>query len=291
MDNHRDAFDLRKVHVNGVTINLASAGEGPAVLFVHGWPHTWRVWLPVMELMKGDHTVLAMDLRGLGDSEKAPSGYDLQTLADDAVAILDALQIQRAHVVGIDLGVAISFMLAMRHPSRVRSLSLMEGLLGALPGAGAFMARGAPWWFGFHGVPGLAETVLQGHEAAYVDWFLKNGTKDRQGIAAPIRDAFVDAYSVPGAMRCGFEHYRAFPQNTQQLTAIVAGRRAVLPVLALAGGVVGDALAGQLRAVCGSLREEAMVECAHLIPLEKPVELSGKLRAFIAEQGADQDWS
>jgi len=289
VNNMLGSFNFRMVNANGAMINVASAGAGPAVLFLHGWPHTWRVWMPVMERLKGDHTVIAMDLRGLGDSEKAPSGYDLQTLADDAAAVLDAFGVRNAHVVGLDLGVAISFMLAMRHPARVRTLSLMEGLIGALPGADAFLAKGAPWWFGFHAVPELAETVLKGNEAAYVDWFLRNGTKDRRGIPAPIREAFVDAYSAPGAMRCGFEHYRAFPEDARQLTDIVAGRTAALPVLALAGGVVGDALAGQLRGVCSDLREVAVADCAHLIPLETPAELSAQLRAFIEECGATPD--
>ncbi|MFF4416657.1 alpha/beta fold hydrolase [Streptosporangium sp. NPDC001559] len=70
----------------------------------------------------------------------------------------------RRRWVGIDMGTPVAFLLAMRRPSRVRRLVLLEAILGELPGAGDLR----PWWFGFHTVPGLAETVLTGHEAEYV---------------------------------------------------------------------------------------------------------------------------
>lgn len=280
MNHDPSTFTVKLVNANGVSINVASAGSGPAILFLHGWPHTWHLWLPVMELFKHDHTVIAIDLRGLGDSEKAQSGYDLHTLADDAAAVLDALAVTSADVVGIDLGTAISWMLAMRHPSRVRKLAVMEGLISTLPGAESFLAKGPPWWFGFHGVPALAEAALEGNEASYIDWFLKSGTKDQRGIDNFFRDAFVDAYSSKDAMRCGFEHYRAFPENARQVANVVAESAPVIPTIAISGGIVGDALAGQLRFVCSDLREDAISDCAHIIPLEQPRTLAKKLRAF-----------
>ncbi len=78
------------------------------------------------------------------------------------------LEVCSADVVGIDAGTPPAFLLAMRRPDLVRRLVVMESLLGGLPGAEAFLAQGVPWWFGFHAVPGLAETVLTGHEARYV---------------------------------------------------------------------------------------------------------------------------
>lgn len=280
MANDLTDFTLQRVNTNGTTINVASAGSGPAVLFLHGWPHTWQIWKPVMEIMMDDHTVIAPDLRGLGASDRAQSGYDLHTLADDMAGLLDALDISTADIVGIDLGTAISWMIAMRYPTRARRLAVMEGLIGTLPGAEVFLSKGPPWWFGFHGTPGLAETVLEGNEAAYIDWFLKAGTKDRVGLDVATRDAFVNAYGSKAAMRCGFEHYRAFPENARQV-ADASSRRSDVPVLALAGGVVGSALAGQLRPITRHLTEGTIEGCAHLIPLERPQELADSLRSFL----------
>lgn len=282
MEFEPTGFTLRRVTTHGTSINVASGGSGPAILFLHGWPHTWEIWSAVMHNLKSDYTVIAPDLRGLGASGKAASGFDLHTLADDAAAVLDAFNVETAAVVGIDLGTAVSWMFAIRHPRRVRRLAVMEGLLGSLSGAEGFLSKGPPWWFGFHAIPGFAETVLEGNEAAYINWFLKAGTKNGLGVEADIRDAFVKAYSSRDAMRCGFEHYRAFPGNAQQIEAAVAAHsRSDLPILAIAGGVVGAALAGQLRPISSNLEEQAIAGCGHLIPLEQPIVLSERLRAFV----------
>ena len=112
----------------------------------------------------------------MGASTHAADGYDALTLADDAATLLDVLEEGLAAVVGIDAGAPPAFMLAMHDAGRVCKLVVMESLLGTLPGAEDFLAGGPPWWFGFHAVPGLAESVLKGHEREYIGWFLASGT-------------------------------------------------------------------------------------------------------------------
>lgn len=174
---------------------------------------------------------------------------------------------------------AIAWMFAMKYPQHIKKLSIMEGILGNLKGAEAFLAKGQPWWFGFHGVPNFAENVLKGNEATYIDWFLKAGTKNGVGLKPYYRDAFVNAYSSSDAMRCGFKHYRAFPENTQQINEVIETLHQ-LPILAIAGGVVGTALAGQLRPIFSNLVEKQIPNCAHLIPLEQPDLLAEQLNCF-----------
>lgn len=192
--------ELRRVSVNGVELNVATAGTGPAVLLLHGFPHTWRLWTDVMGGLAGQHRVIAPDLRGLGASSRAADGYDAETLAGDFLALLDACGERSAAVIGIDAGTPPAFLMAMRSPERVRRLVLMESLLGPLPGAEGFLAGGAPWWFGFHSVPGLAETVLPGNEAAYVDWFLDQGTL---GEGSPRRSGTPSSARTPAPRPCG----------------------------------------------------------------------------------------
>jgi pimeloyl-ACP methyl ester carboxylesterase len=283
MTTEKYGFAVRTVKANGIEINVATGGEGPAILLLHGWPHTWEVWKDVMPLLAETHRVVAPDLRGLGASTKAESGYDLHTLADDAADLLKELEIDEAHVVGLDLGVQIAWMTAMRHPETVLRLVVMEGLLGTLPGAEEFLANGPPWWFRFHAVPGLAETVLEHNEADYIDWFLRAGTRNRDGVRPEVREAFLEAYSSRDAMRCGFEHYRAFPRDIAQIDAIAAGEKAVLPVLAVAGGIVGDALGRQLAPITADLKTVTIKECAHIIPLESPSTLAEILLEFFGD--------
>lgn len=279
---------MRQIRLNGIDVNVAIAGDGPAVLLLHGFPHTWRLWAEVMPHLARRHRVIAPDLRGLGASTRAADGYDASTLAEDAEGLLDALDEPTAAVVGIDAGTPPAFLLAMRRPERVRKLVVMESLLGTLPGAEDFLNSGPPWWFGFHAVPGLAETVLTGHEAEYVDWFLDAGTLGR-GIPREIRDDFVAAYTGTDALRCAFSHYRAMPTSARQIRDAVATARLTVPTMAIGAHPVGNALERQLRPIADDLVAHLVEDCGHIIPLDRPRTLTALLTPFLdgsPDQGA-----
>ncbi|GAB1333983.1 alpha/beta hydrolase [Streptomyces sp. E-15] len=276
---------LRRVTVNGTGLNVATAGAGPAVLLLHGFPHTWRLWTEVIGPLARRYRVIAPDLRGFGDSDRPADGYDAGTLAADAAGLLEALDAGPAAVVGIDLGTPPAFLLAMRRPGLVRRLVLMESLLGDLPGAEEFLAAGPPWWFGFHAVPGLAETVLEGHEEAYVGWFLDRGTLGR-GVRPDVRAAFVRAYAGAGALRAAFGPYRAMAAGARQIREAVTGARLAVPALTIGAHPVGRALERQLRLHAERLTGEVIPDCGHLIPLDRPRELLALLEPFLA---ADDD--
>ena len=266
----------------GLRMQVATAGSGPAVLLLHGIPHTGFLWRQAMTALADRYFVVAPDLRGLGGTERATTGYDVKTLAGDLVGLLDALGVDEAAVVGIDLGVQTAFALALTAAERVRGLCVMEGLLGTLPGAESFFARGAPWWFGFHAVFELPETLLVGHEAEYVDFFLANGTYERRGVPTEARDAFVRAYTGRESIRCLCEHYRAMPESARQLAELVKTRRLEMPTFAIAGGIVGEALAGQLRALTNNLQTAQVDRASHILPEERPEEVLALLETFLA---------
>ncbi|MFJ4327881.1 alpha/beta fold hydrolase [Streptomyces tricolor] len=272
---------LRRVTVGGVGFNVATAGQGPAVLLLHGFPHTWQLWSEVIGPLARRHRVIAPDLRGFGASDRPADGYDAGTLAADAEALLDALDTGPAAVVGIDLGTPPAFLLAMRRPGRVRRLVLMESLLGDLPGADAFLAGGPPWWFGFHAEPGLAETVLAGHEEAYIGWFLDRGTLGR-GVRPDVRAELVRACTGGEALRAAFGPYRALPVTARQIRAAVAGARLTVPALTIGAHPVGGALERQLLPYADRLTGRVIPDCGHIIPLDRPDALLDLLEPFLA---------
>ncbi|MET9032624.1 alpha/beta fold hydrolase [Streptomyces mirabilis] len=301
---------LRQVEANGVELNVALAGEGPAVLLLHGFPHTWQLWTHVLDGLAGRYRVIAPDLRGCGASARTAGGYDAGTLAADAEALLDALGETSAAVVGIDAGTPPAFLLAMRRPDLVRRLVVMESLVGRLPGAEEFLAHGAPWWFGFHAEsggsepghsepglaesslaesdhakPGLAESVLTGHEDRYIDWFLDAGTLG-QGVDPAVRDAFVHAYTGTEALRCAFSYYRALPESSRQIQEAVRTARLTVPTMAVGAHPVGSALERQLRPVADHLIGHVIENCGHIIPLHRPDRLLGLLEPFLAPAGS-----
>jgi pimeloyl-ACP methyl ester carboxylesterase len=279
--SQRPEMELRRVRVNGVELNVATTGEGPAVLLLHGFPHTWRLWSDIMGPLAERHRVIAPDLRGLGASARAAEGYDADNLATDAEALLDALGETSAAVVGIDAGTQPAFLLAMRRPDLVRRLVVMESLLGRLPGAEGFLADGAPWWFGFHSIPDFAENVLTGHEAQYIDWFLDSGTLG-QGLRPDIRDAFVGAYTGSEALRCAFSYYRALPTSARQVQDAADSRRLTVPTMATGAHPVASALEQQLRPLADDLVGHVIEDCGHIIPLHRPEPLLALLKPFLA---------
>lgn len=272
-------FRLQKIALNGIKVNYAIAGQGPAMLLLHGWPFTWFTWHRLIPELARNFTVIAPDMRGIGGSSKPDASYDVQTLADDAAALLAHEGIEHAVVVGHDLGVGVAFMLAQRHPGLVSKLVLTESIVLGAPHAELFM-RNPPWWVAFHNVPELPEALVAGKEGPYLDWFFTNLTYEQAGISPIARNQHVAAYSQPGGMRGGFEHYRAFPMTIEQ-GRIAAQQRFRIPVLALGGELVGDVLYRQMSALGDNVTGGKIAGTGHVIQEENPQELLRRLRAFL----------
>ncbi|MEV0355079.1 alpha/beta hydrolase [Nocardia sp. NPDC050697] len=272
---------IRTVRSRGAELRVQVSGAGAPVLLLHGWPHTRRLWDHVVPELAKHHTVLAPDLPGLGESTAPYGGYGADAIAADLGAILDAARAEPAAVVAIDLAVPPAFVFALTAPERVAALVLMESLLVPLPGAEEFLAE-PPWWFGFHGVPGLAEAVLPGGEDAYLSYFLTEHTFERRGIDPEIHADFVRAYTGREALARGFGYYRAAHGNAELIARATASTRLTVPTLALGGNVVGPALGRQLAGVADDLEAHIVPECGHLIPLEQPAALLDLLVPFLS---------
>jgi pimeloyl-ACP methyl ester carboxylesterase len=271
---------LHMISVNGIELNVAISGEGPAVVLMHGFPHTWQVWQPIIPALAMHHTVIAPDLRGFGSSSRPESGYTASTVASDIVAMLDALNIDQADVVAMDLGTPAAFLVGLTYPQRVRRLVLMESLIGSLPGAEEFLKAGPPWWFGFHSVPGFAETVLAANAATYIDFFLKIGTRG-DGVTPEFATAAHEAFSTSDRLRAAFEHYRAFPESGQQIASAVSNARLTVPTLTVGSSPVGDTTFKQLEPIADHITGLVLENAGHIIPQHRPEELLEALEGFL----------
>jgi pimeloyl-ACP methyl ester carboxylesterase len=118
---HVEGIEHRFVHAHGIRIHVAEAGppDAPAVLLLHGWPQHWYMWRRVMAALGEEYRLLAPDLRGFGWTQAPGYGYDAETFAADQVALLDALDLDRAHVVGHDWGGWTAMLLGLLHSDRV----------------------------------------------------------------------------------------------------------------------------------------------------------------------------
>jgi pimeloyl-ACP methyl ester carboxylesterase len=186
-----------------------------------------------MPALAENHTVVAPDLRGLGDSSKPLTGYDGKTLAEDLHQLVTQLGFKTIFLVGHDLGTQVAYSYAAAHHTEVKKLVVMELTIPGFVPAG----RMPLWWAIFHQTPDVPEALVQGKEMIYLSWFFHNLPFNPAAITQADINEYVSHYSAPGGMRAGFEHYRAFPQDAIQ-NMNYSKTKLTMPVLALGGGYI-----------------------------------------------------
>jgi pimeloyl-ACP methyl ester carboxylesterase len=219
--------------VNGIQMHYVMGGHGDPVVLLHGWPETWYEWRHVMPALAQNYTVIAPDLRGLGDSSKPQTGYDGKTVAEDIHQLVTQLGFKTIFLVGGDIGALIAYPYAAEHPTEVRKLAVWEA---PIPG---FTIPGRPplWWVIFHQTPDVPEALVQGKEMMYLSWFYHNLANNPAAITQEDINEYVSHYSAPGGMRAGFEYYRAIPQDAIQ-NMNYSKTKLTMPILALGGGYI-----------------------------------------------------
>lgn len=272
-----------------VVLHYVTAGSGPPVVLLHGWPQTWWEWRHVIPALAQSHTVIAPDLRGLGDSSRPLSGYDKKTVAEDIWRLVHGkLGHDRFLLVGHDWGGPTAYALAAAHPQAVRRLVILDVVI---PGCGGdFSEGGRRWHHQFHMTPDLPEALIQGREEAYLGWFYRTFAFRPDAIGPDDLAEYLRTYRQPGALRAGFAYYRAIPQDAADNREIIARLKLPMPVLALGGAVSYPHGRGRGREPEESLcRVATNVEggivpaCGHFIPEEAPDLLRDRLLAFFRD--------
>jgi len=199
------------LEVNNARLHVAQLGAGVPLLLLHGWPEFWLTWEPVMARLASRFRLIAPDLRGFGDSDKPDGPFGAPDHAADMLALLDALGIKRAAIIGHDVGGAAMQPLARTAPERVVGLFFFDFVY---PGIGPRM--GAPdrlneiWYQSFHQMD-MAPTIVGASRQsceAYISHFLRHWAH-RKSAFDDVLSAFVDNFLKPGNLAGGFAHYRA----------------------------------------------------------------------------------
>lgn len=274
-------FTEATAEVNGVQIHYVTGGTGEPLVLLHGWPQTWYAWHRLLPALAAHYTVIAPDLRGAGASSKPEpaAGYDAYTLAEDVHQLVQQLGRPSIRLVGHDLGVMVAYAYAATHPTEVVRLGLLDG---PLPGVGpAAPPRPGIWHPGFHATPELPELLTAGRERAYLTYFFTTFAHRKTAFTPAEVDEFVRAYSAPGAMRAGFEQYRAFPVTAARNQAS-AQVKLPMPVLALGGQYsAGPAIVATVQQVADHVRGGSVPEAGHWLAEENPDYLLAQLLAFL----------
>ncbi|BBK31290.1 pimeloyl-ACP methyl ester carboxylesterase [Stella humosa] len=267
-----------------VAMHYVTAGEGPPVVLLHGWPSTWYEWRHVIDRLAPHHRVIAPDLRGLGDSSRPADGYDKRTVAADVWELVEHLGLGRFHLVGHDWGGPTAFALAAAHPEAIRTLSIVDV---TLPGIGPDISQGGRrWHHAFHRTLDLPEALVTGRERPYLSWFYAEFSWQQGAITDADIDEYVRTYSKPGALRAGFAYYRNIPQDAaDNVRLLESGFRLPMPVLALGGARTeararGLEPAESLGCIADRVEGGTIAESGHFVPEEQPDALSARLMEF-----------
>jgi pimeloyl-ACP methyl ester carboxylesterase len=281
-------FTPKTAKANGVTLNYAIGGAGPAVVLLHGYPQTWYMWRKVMPALARQYTVIAPDLRGSGGSDAPATGYDKATLAQDIHQLLRAIgHAGPVNVVGHDIGAVLSYSYAAAYPDSVRRLAVIEGPRvdeSVYQGPSLTPAGPGLWNFGFFALDnGLPERIVSGREdtwiAGFVDWLeVVKGGVDPDAIAE-----YTAHLRKDGHLRASYDYFRAFHRDVEDaIRSREAGETPLpMPVLAIGGeGALGQNVVDLAQRYASDVTGHVL-PCGHWIPEEMPELLLKHLLPFL----------
>jgi pimeloyl-ACP methyl ester carboxylesterase len=280
-----ETFAHRMVGSYGHRLHYVIGGSGEPVLLVPGWPQSWYAWRRVMPLLAKRFTVVAVDPPGLGESDKPIGGYDTGSVAARLKELTTALDWDRFHFVGHDIGCWIGYPFAAAFPEAVRRLVLIDATVPGIVPSDAYAF--APerihrnWHFFFNALPDLPEALVVGRERVFLSWLFQSKSANPAAIDGTALDEYVRCYSVPGAWRAGVAYYRALFEDIAQNRAH-ASKRIKTPILAIGGDAgLGEMMEQMMRTVADDVTGRVIENCGHYIPEEVPELLSDLLLDFL----------
>jgi len=264
------AGNVRRLTVNGVNLAVDARGDGPAILFIHGYPLDHTIWSPQLEALDGWRRI-APDLRGMGQSDAPDLGYSMATYASDLAALLDTLGVERVVLCGLSMGGYVAFEFLRRWRARVSGLVLIATRAGPDTAEGK-RARDA-----------AAAQAREGGAGVMADAMLPKmlAPGAPEGLVARVR-ALMAATPVPGIVGA-LGAMRDRPDSTSLLPALAG-----LPALVIAGGSDQLMPVSEMSAMAAAIPGARLVVApgaGHLPTLEAPSVVTDALREFLGRPG------
>ncbi len=278
----KPAYESKFANVNGVTVHYLKAGTGKrALVFLHGFGETSHMWKPMFDEFGKDFTVIAPDLRGIGESSQPVSGYDKKTMAADVHELVKSLGYKKIDLVGHDIGLMVAYAYAAQFPDEVEKLALLEA---PIPGIGDYwnqIFNNEKTWH-FHFVESAyALPLVKGRERVFLSHFWDELAANSKGMSEESRVIYTKAYAKDGVMRDAFEMFKAFNRADAEDNRRFAANKLTMPVLTIAGdGSMGAILEGQAKLVATNVRSIVFADTGHWLTEERPVETKAELRKF-----------
>jgi pimeloyl-ACP methyl ester carboxylesterase len=279
-DTPDQAFVSRIAEIDGVKLHYTTGGHGPSLILLHGYAETSRMWNPVLPLLGEKFKVIAPDLPGIGDSEIPANGLDMKAAAIRIHALARSLGVEKARVVGHDIGLMVAYAYAAQFPAEVEKLVVMDAFLPGVGDWGAVYNNPGIWHFRFNGP--TPEALVQGRERLYFEYFWNDLAADKtRSLPEADRKAYTAAYARPGRMRAAWAYFVSFQQAARDF-AQLSETKLTMPVLAIGGDKsLGDFLAQQMKLVAPNLTAVVLKNTGHWILEENPKETTDALVKFL----------
>ena len=274
-------YESRTAELNGVQIHYLKAGTGKNTLvLIHGFGDTSHMWIPLFDEFAKDYTIIAPDLRGLGESSRPATGYDKKTMANDIHALVKSLGYQKINLVGHDIGLMVAYAYAAQYPNEVEKLALLEA---PIPGIGDIWQKvyttPALWHFHFVNSP-QALQLVQGRERIFLEHVWQSFGGDLTKFKEEEKQMYAESYGQPGVMRDAFEYFKAFEPQDAADNRNFAQRKLPMPLLVIEGkkGMNG-ALAIQAALISDQVKA-LKFPSGHWLMEARPVETATALKDF-----------
>jgi pimeloyl-ACP methyl ester carboxylesterase len=276
----RQPIAVRTKTVHGLKLQYLAAGRGPAILLLHGYAETSRMWRPLIPRLAEHFQVVAPDLPGIGGSGIPKDGLDMARAASRMHALVKALGIGEAAVVGHDIGLMVAYAYAAQFPAETEKLVLMDAFLPGVDGWEAIYNNPGIWHFRFNGP--TPEALVKGRERTYFEHFWNDFAADKaRSIPEGERRAYTLAYARPGRMRAAWAYFVSFQQAARDF-ARFARRKLTMPVLTIGGDKAnGQALKKQAKLVATNAASVVLRDTGHWLMEERPQETMAALIRFL----------
>ncbi len=280
-------FQSKYAEVNGFRMHYLQGGKGSPVVLIHGFPQTWAEWRHQMGPLSKTHTVIAVDLRGAGNSEVTKSGYEKAQMAGDVHELLKQLKLNNGvQIVGHDVGLWVSYAYAAQWPSEVRSMAVMEApipddSLYSFPALEANPDTPSMWHFGLFQLP-LAEQLIAGHERPFVQGFIGELLANKSAFSPADYDFYAHYLKQPGHTTAWMNMYRQLREDVRQNKKFLAEGKLRMPILAIGGQKsFGGKIADQWRDYAVHVDGRVLKGSGHWVTEEKPQEVTAMLQSFL----------
>jgi pimeloyl-ACP methyl ester carboxylesterase len=270
----------RDAKIDNVQLHYLAAGKGPAVLLLHGYAETSRMWRPLIRKLAEKFTVIAPDLPGIGDSSIPSDKIDMISAAERIHTLVRSLGVEKARVVGHDIGLMVAYAYATKFPNETEKLVLMDAFLPGVAGWEPVYNDPHVWHFRFNGE--YPEKLVQGRERTYFEYFWNVFAADKNhSIPESDRKAYTEAYAKPGRMRAAWVYFASWPQLAKDF-AQLSQTKLTMPVLSIGGErSLGKELGEQAKLVAADANVVVLPNTGHWILEEKPKETTEALVNFL----------